>query len=290
MPTNKTHRAFRISDDLWNQFTEITQREGITATAAITRFLQTCVLNGSVHVDVNTVKTVAPTDVSTVETVAQNDVNTDKPVNTKPDHIVNTSIEIEDVKGLTDVLTTLQQSVNSLLSLRETVLGVREDLAQSQSKVEELEMRFQLETDKVYKQVDLLTVRQTSQHSEVSEDVPTLTKSESPDVNTKKGIESDNVYTPPPVQSEPTSPHELSDTPTSPPPKKTGRRKNPELANKELATSEMPPSKLAYLAKSYMDLGMLLGDVSKEFRERGIPNPYGLQWSIQDVKKLIQEY
>jgi len=240
--------------------------------------------------NVNTVKTEAPHDVSTVETVAQNDVNnvntvSQPDVNTTPAHTVNTSIEIDDVKGLTDVLTTLQQSVNSLLSLRETVLGVREDLAQSQSKVEGLEIAFG-QLDELYKQF-FVTVRHISQHSEVSEDVPTLTKSESQFVNTNDGIESDNVYTAPPVQSEPTSPHELSDPPTSLPLKKT-RRINPELANKELATPEMPPSKLAYLAKSYMDLGMLLGDVSKEFRERGIPNPYGLNWSI--VRNSIVKY
>lgn len=285
MSSNKTHRAFRISDDLWNDFTEITQREGITATAAITRFLQTSVLNGSVTWldDVNTVNTETPLTVKTVDTVPPPDVNT-----TTRD-TVNTSIEIEDVLGLTDVLTKLQQSVNSLLLLRETVLGVREDLAQSQSKVEGLERRFQLETDLLYKQLDLFTAQQASHQSILVEDVSTLTKSESEVVNTNSGIESDNVYTHPPVQSEPTSPHELSDPPTSKPPKKTGRKKNPELANRELATAEMLPEKLAHLAKSYMDMGMLLGDVSKEFRERGIPNPYGLNWSIGDVKKLILE-
>ena len=285
MSSDKTHRAFRISDQLWNDFTEITQREGITATAAITRFLQTCVLNGSVkwldHVD--TVNTKLPHDVSTVETVARPDVNT------RPNNLVNTTIEIEDVKGLTDVLTTLQQSVTERLNLRETVERLREDLTQSQNKVESLERQFQQETDQLYQQLELVKATHISYPLKVTEDEPNPRQtSEAEYVNTKKGIESDNVNTSPTVQSEPTSPPKRGDTPKKNPPKKTLRRKNPELALR--ATPEMPREKLAHLVREYIDMGMMIGDVSKEFRERGIPDPYGLSWSIGDVKKLIHEY
>jgi len=266
MPSNKTHRAFRIDNDLWNEFTDIADREGITATKAITDFIQSCIKRGSTQW-----VTGDEQPPSGVNTLRQKTVITKQLVNTDIAHHVNTLIAIKDVNGLTETLAQIERNVNTqALTFQETVTD------------------FKQQIDDLYKQFNLLKTTQTPGPVKV-EDLKHTQPDDQSFVNTQNVAAREDVTQPTITESDP-NPTPVTPIDNNQSAKNKASYKKLQIANRPLPTPDMLPEQLATLVTSYLNMGMLIGDVSIDFFKQNIPNPYGGKWSIKDVKNLLREY